>query len=83
MKSSKLFFIIIIISYFFGMFFRILIEAELDFYGHIVLTHCDKAGGYFEACFNMWSIDRIDNIIILKYFSFTTLSTVGFGDFHP
>ena len=71
------------ISYFFGMFLRITIEAELDFIGHVVLTECEESGGYFAACFETWNKDVITNIIILKYFSFTTLSTVGFGDFEP
>lgn len=67
----------------FGMFFRIIIMAEADAYGHIVLTKCNSAGGYFPGCFNTWNMERINEIIILKYYSFTTLSTVGFGDFNP
>ena len=28
-------------------------------------------------------VSDIDYLIIMFYFSFTTLTTVGFGDFHP
>ena len=65
------------------MMFRILNEAEEDIMGHIVLTSCDQAGGYFVSCEGTWSLPRSSQIVILKYFSFTTLSTVGFGDFYP
>ena len=79
----RLFFIIFVLSYSFGMLFRIIEESEADTLGHIVLTKCDEAGGYFNACYSMWKESTADEIIKLKYFSFTTLSTVGFGDFNP
>jgi len=65
------------------MFFRITIEGELDLIGHIVMTECLESGGYFPGCNNTWKLPIATDIIILKYFSFTTLSTVGFGDFNP
>ena len=65
------------------MMFRILIEAELDFIGHRVLTECYSSGGWFAGCFNSWANTISDDIITLKYFSLTTLSTVGFGDYEP
>jgi hypothetical protein len=83
MKSAKLFFVIICVSYFFGMAIRILIEAELDFVGHIVLTECYQSGGWFAGCYDSWKNEIYVDIITLKYFSLTTLSTVGFGDFEP
>jgi hypothetical protein len=30
---------------------------------------------------NSWSL--FDEVVMFFYFSFTTLSTVGFGDYHP
>ena len=83
LKSARLFFIILCVSYFFGMMFRILNEAEEDIMGHVVLTYCDQAGGYFVSCEGTWAWVRSSQIVILKYFSFTTLCTVGFGDFYP
>lgn len=60
-----------------------IMEAQKDIDGHITLTYCGPAIGYFDACNQSWEKSKIWNIIELKYFSFTTLSTVGFGDFHP
>ena len=31
----------------------------------------------------MWIDDEINQIVAVMYFAFTTMSTVGFGDFHP
>lgn len=49
----------------------------------IVLDHCGDATGYFLNCFEMDKKSKQEDIIILTYYAFTTLSTVGFGDLHP
>ena len=43
----------------------------------------DGAVGIFSACYNFDDISHKESLIILVYFSFTTLSTVGLGDYHP
>lgn len=75
--------VIISLSYFSAMIFKIIIEIEEDLYGHIVMTECDNAGGFFKACYDLWEEDPMIIILKLVYFTFTTLSTVGFGDFSP
>jgi hypothetical protein len=37
----------------------------------------------FIDTFSMYSNSRTENMIIIFYFAFTSLSTVGFGDYHP
>ena len=37
----------------------------------------------FVARFNLGNNKRSDNVVIMIYFAFTSLSTVGFGDYFP
>ena len=83
LKTMRMFMVIVALSYFSAMIFKIIIEIEEDFLGHITLTYCDNAGGYFKACNDLWDEPSYDVILKLVYFIFTTLSTVGFGDFNP
>ena len=83
LKTLRMFMVIVALSYFSAMIFKIIIEIEEDFYGHIVMTACDDAGGYFKACYDLWDQSSYEVILKLVYFIFTTLSTVGFGDFNP
>ena len=82
-KTLRMFMVIISLAYFSAMFFKIVIEIEEDWFGHIVMTECDDAGGYFKACYDLWEEETYIVILKLVYFTFTTLSTVGFGDFSP
>ena len=58
-------------------------ELEEDFYGHVVFSESDNAGGFFETCYGLYGEHSFTVILKLVYFTFTTLSTVGFGDFNP
>jgi hypothetical protein len=49
----------------------------------LTLSQCGAAYGYFKACYGFYDMDKANEILELYYFTFTTLSTVGFGDFHP
>lgn len=63
-----------ILSYFIGTFWFLLVKHNTD-----------EAGEDFTF-YNSYGIgDNTDteNLIIVVYFAFTTLSTVGFGDFNP
>jgi hypothetical protein len=36
------------------MFFKIIVVGEEDFEGHVTLSFCDNAGGFFVACYDGW-----------------------------
>jgi len=65
------------------MLFKVILEIQEDILGHVTLTECGNAYGYFKACYSFYDLDKANEILELYYFTFTTLSTVGFGDFHP
>ena len=80
MKTFKLVIIITIISYFLGMLWYVLCEIELDFFEDYF------EGGdqeMFQDYFNLREKRPGDISVITTYFAFTSLSTVGFGDFNP
>ena len=54
LKGLRIFLVIACTCYFFAMFFKIILVGEEDFLGHITLSFCDNAGGYFEACNESW-----------------------------
>ena len=83
MKGLRQFMVIGATCYFFALFFKIIVVGEEDFIGHIVLSYCDEAGGYYNACYSGWQQSENEELLLINYFSFTTLSTVGFGDFNP
>ena len=79
MKTFKLVMIIFNISYIVGMIWLILCEAHKDYYhGTENLEQ--------ETFLEVYEIDQRtiqESVILVMYFAFTSLSTVGFGDFHP
>lgn len=78
-KTFKLIVVIVTISYFMGMLWYIFCdltlipEDELDGKQHI---------GFIKQ-FELDKNSNEENAVIVIYFAFTTLSTVGFGDYHP
>lgn len=76
LKTFKLAMIILAVSYVIGMLWLILCEAHQDFSS----SHPDPS---FLEAYDMSSRTIKEQVIIAMYFTFTTLSTVGFGDFHP
>ena len=58
-------------SYFTGIFWFVISEMNAD-----------GDTGFIEE-FGVLEKTNGEKIILLTYFSFTTLSTVGFGDYHP
>ena len=88
LKTFKLFMIIITFSYISASAFKILLEFEEDVLGGTLeyeQNDCenDSAIGYFTNCYGLSDKSVSANAIILVYFSFTSLSTVGFGDYNP
>lgn len=79
--------IILNVSYFLGILWYIMCVAEEDF-GLGVKFHespeaREKYPEYFVVYHKLWNRDAMDISIISMYFAFTSLSTVGFGDYHP
>lgn len=74
----------------------ILLVSILDFYHGIewdtlrnesykvrdYISKSDQESRFFIV-YDMHKRSNFDNSVLLFYFSFTSLSTVGFGDFHP
>ena len=80
LKTLKLIIIITNVSYFLGIFWFFFYDYEEDY--------AEMSGNSLDNHF-MYYYDIVGNkanyeqIIILTYYSFTTLSTVGFGDYAP
>jgi len=88
LKTLKLMIIIMNITYFTGIFFLALCEMVHDFLENIEVEDFldqswDDRPDMFIDTFGFHSNSRKENLIIIFYFAFTSLSTVGFGDYHP
>jgi len=87
LKTIELIILIMNTSYILGMAWIIFLEAVEDF----ALDKNPKEFGdfkpetssYFLSEYGMIDKTPADNIILVMYFSFTSLSTVGFGDYYP
>lgn len=79
LKMLRLVIIIFVVSYFVGIFFFIFSDITRE-YGS---TFCNKPPNFI----NNNGLDEIDSdtekLIIMTYFAFTTLTTVGYGDYSP
>lgn len=75
-KCFKLIVVILTVSYFMGMFWYIYCDLTLK------EDPQDEDVG-FLIHFDLKEKSNAENAIIVTYWAFTTLSTVGFGDFHP
>ena len=71
-KTFKLIVIILTVSYFLGMFWWIFCD----------LTAVEGEDN-FKSEFGLNQYTDLENGIIVTYYAFTTLSTVGFGDYNP
>lgn len=68
----RLIFGILILAYFLGTLW------------FCMTLHTTEPGAYtFYNEYGLEDRDNIENLTIVVYFMFTTLSTVGFGDFNP
>jgi potassium voltage-gated channel Eag-related subfamily H protein 8 len=78
-------------SYFFAMAFKLLLDIQNDIMGwdeymdphneHLSLE--EDTGCHFSGVYGLKDLSSYDSVIVLMYYSFTTLTTVGFGDFAP
>ena len=76
-QTVKLIVLILTVSYFIGMIWYIFCEITLK-----QPTPQDEHQGFILE-FSLNENTDLQNMIIMMYYAFTTLSTVGFGDFHP
>ena len=88
LKILKLVIIILNLSYLFGVFWMCLCEAVLDFQFDIDIdTYVNndfvEEPDLFLNYFEIYKKSEYETLIITTYFAFTSLSTVGLGDFHP
>jgi len=87
-KTFKLVVIILTVSYFMGMGWYIYCDLTLITSDELLAqipansTLIDQDPGFIEH-FNLKHNTEGENAIIMTYYAFTTLSTVGFGDYHP
>ena len=78
-KTFKLIIIIFMISYFLGIFFYIF--SDLTRRLHMVTD--SGSGENFIEYFGIESKSTQDRALVVTYYAFTSLSTVGFGDLNP
>jgi hypothetical protein len=87
LKTLKLVITIMNISYFTGIFFLIICEGVHDIRDIELSEYMDynmeDRPDLFIDTFGFYMNTRKENLIIMFYFAFTSLSTVGFGDYHP
>jgi hypothetical protein len=88
LKTCKLVIVLLLVSYFTGVMFLVLCEGIDDFvydldFGHLSLTDSDYEQPGFLTYYGLGSNTTSRNLLISLYFGFTTLSTVGFGDYAP
>lgn len=83
-KTLTLVVLIVNVSYFFGMTWMILCVINSEYFDPLVagepepVNFINKFGIEDET-----SEDKVRSSIKLLYFAFTSLSTVGFGDYYP
>ena len=80
-KISKLIMVILFITYFIGIVFLIFCDITNDNVDQIYAFN--TFGEHFIEHFELHSMHPFSRILIVTYFAFTSLSTVGFGDLNP
>ena len=86
MKIFKLMILIFNFSYLLAMFWYIMCKAVEDFYHSADYTQTSDAESHpdvFIVNYNIQDKSYKEVTIIMTYFAFTSLSTVGFGDYAP
>jgi hypothetical protein len=71
------------ISYFIGIVFYIFADLTNDM---LMVTPEGQDEGYYENFIDYFSINNLNSFekgLVMVYYAFTSLSTVGFGDYNP
>jgi len=75
---------LICISYLIGLLWYIWCDLRLEAAKNKGTIEFDEGNENFIEYFKLEELSsHWDKMILMTYFSFTTLSTVGLGDFHP
>jgi len=77
MRAIRLITILLCVSYFTGLFWYIYCDLVL------VWDPVLEQNPHFKSVYNLSSFKIEEVMTLLTYFAFTTLSTVGLGDFTP
>lgn len=80
-KISKLILVILFITYFIGIVFYIFCDITNDNVDQIYAF--DSFGEHFIEYFSLHEMHPLKRMLVVTYFAFTSLSTVGFGDLNP
>lgn len=84
MKMIKILIVISSASFFFAMIFRFIMQIESDIFNWDKFNESgEEEPEHFLSFYAFTSRSDYSQTIALIYFSFTTLSTVGFGDYNP
>ena len=86
MKSMKLILYIVTSTFFFAMCFKIIVDLEQEYYSEEYVeseVNNNDAVGFFQKAYNTDHQNYKEVAVMLIYFAFTSLTTVGFGDFNP
>ena len=81
-KTTQLIITILCVSYFFGIFWFIFCDITTKTEEEQGLRN-DPGEDYFLITFDVYDQAHSESIVMLTYFAFTSLSTVGLGDYHP
>ena len=90
LKVFKMMLVIFSCSYFFAMIFKIGLDIQNDIYNwDRYAVQGQEQDEHFTQFYQLTELENVETDsdmkyqIIIMYFSFTTLSTVGFGDYNP
>ena len=87
LKTLQQTIIIANISYIMGMLWYILIELIQDFVYDVDYRDHEDPDSFepenFISYFGLYENTPAENSLVVTYYMFTSLSTVGFGDYHP
>ena len=71
------------VSYLFGIAWYIFTSIELDTVKQYSLDTGEEEPETFKTFFSLVDQEPAKNYVTMFYFAFTSLSTVGLGDYHP
>ena len=87
LKTLYLTIMIVNVSYIVGMIFYLLCELIQDFIHDVDYNVIENPNEFeienFISYFELYDKNPTQITILVTYFMFTSLSTVGFGDYHP
>ena len=83
-STFRLIVLILNTSYFLGIFWYIICSIQEDVMNEMKLNdHTYEMSEHFTSYFDLDDKTSSEITVIVTYFAFTSLSTVGFGDYHP